>query len=90
MENHESGLGFKSTLGVYSGTIPDPYSKERTLFDKNRVLAISAESKITDDDLAEPSLLDSILSPDQIEAMKSGESSLYDAIVGREGQTDCN
>lgn len=78
------GLGISTALGVYDPPIPDPYANERTLFDKNRILAISAESKLGDNSPpVERTLLDMALSPDQ------GESSLYDAVTGREGQSSC-
>lgn len=116
-------------IGNYDRTIPDPYPNERTLFDRDRVLAISAEAKLGDNSPpVERTLLDMALSPDQIDAIRAlpsmgrnlvadvarigsdalnnglsrdevadqlrpvlgtGESSLYDAVTGREGQSSC-
>jgi len=113
------GIDFGSKLGVYGPAIPSPYPSERTLFDKDRVMAISLESKLGDDLPQETTLLETVLSPDQVTRLKAvgavsgeelgsrllngetatgddltnlpdiGESKLYDAIVGREGRTDC-
>jgi hypothetical protein len=113
------GIGYESKLGGYGPAIPSPYPSERTLFDKDRVLAISLESKLGDDLPQETTLLETVLSPDQVIRLKAvgavsgeelgsrllngetatgdgltnlsdtGESTLYDAIVGREGRTDC-
>jgi len=81
-------------IGNYDSTIPDPYPNERTLFDRDRVLAISAEAKLGDNSPpVERTLLDMALSPDQVDAIRAlpsmGESSLYDAVTGREGQSSC-
>jgi hypothetical protein len=145
------GKDFTSVLGTYGPAIPAPYPDERTLFDRDRILAISAESKLGETSPQPTTLLESVLAPDQIKALKrtgavsgelagsdvlnggtgavsgelagsdvlnggtgavsgelagsdvlnggtgpglsaspgSGESSLYDTIVGREGKTDC-
>lgn len=108
------GLGISTSLGAYDPPIPDPYANERTLFDRDRVLAISAESKLGDNSPpVERTLTDLALSPDQIDTLRAlpssdgvtldpdligansdllngtGESSLYDAIANRQGQTDC-
>ncbi len=84
------GVDYGSVLGTYGPAIPAPYPSERTLFDRDRVLAISAESKLGETSPQPTTLLESVLSPDQVERLKStGESSLYDAVVGREGKTDC-
>ncbi len=110
----DSGFNLDTTLGVYDDTIPDPFDQERTLFDRDRVLSISLESKLGDNSPpTENTVLDSTLSPDQLSRLKSvsargitdgslspslresavppesGESSLYDDIVNRRGQTDC-
>lgn len=110
-------------LGSYGPPLPDPYGNERTLFNRDRILAISLESKLADDNGPpdDETLLDSVLSPEQTQLLKSisgmgeeatkvgsnilngnselgsiiptaasdGESTLYDVIVGREGQTNC-
>jgi hypothetical protein len=111
------GKDFTSVLGTYGPAIPAPYPDERTLFDRDRILAISAESKLGETSPQPTTVLESVLAPDQIKALKrtgavsgelagadvlnggtgpglsaspgSGESSLYDTIVGREGKTDC-
>jgi hypothetical protein len=132
------GIDYDSVLGVYGPAIPAPYPSERTLFDRDRILAISAESKLGETSPQPTSLLDSTLSPDQVRRLKGtgvsggesfgsnvldgvvgpsvpgvvgpsvpgvagpsvpgavdplaptpGESTLYDAIVDREGKTDC-
>jgi hypothetical protein len=89
-------------LGSYGPPLPDPYDNERTLFNRDRILAISLESKLADDNAPpdDNTLLDVVLSPEQTQLLKSisgegsitpsdGESTLYDVIVGREGQTSC-
>jgi len=110
-------------LGSYGPPLPDPYDNERTLFNRDRILAISIESKLADDNSppADETLLDAVLSPEQTQLLKSisgmgeevakvgsnilngngepgsiipaavgdGESTLYDVIVSREGQTNC-
>jgi len=96
------GVDYGSVLGTYGPAIPAPYPSERTLFDRDRILAISAESKLGETSPQPRQLLDSVLSPDQIGILKGtglvsgvatptvpGESSLYDAITDREGQTNC-
>jgi hypothetical protein len=112
----DPGFGLSTKLGAYDPPIPDPYGSERTLFDKDRILAISIESKVGDNSPPEDNTtLDLALSPDQLETLKTfgdgsvrlgerllngqdvnlsdlvsdGESTLYDTIVGREGQTNC-
>jgi hypothetical protein len=112
----DPGFGLSTKLGAYDPPIPDPYGSERTLFNKDRILAISIESKVGDNSPPEDNTtLDLALSPDQLEVLKTfgdgsvrlgerllngqdvnlsdlvsdGESTLYDTIVGREGQTDC-
>jgi hypothetical protein len=127
----DPGLNLDTTLGVYDDTIPDPFDQERTLFDRDRILSISLESKLGDNSPpVENTVLDSTLSPEQLGRLKSvssrgitdgplssnlnrdilssdlggreinegtplvtspsgGESSLYDDIVNRRGQTDC-
>jgi hypothetical protein len=40
------GIDYGSVLGTYGPAIPAPYPSERTLFDRDRILAISAESKL--------------------------------------------
>lgn len=110
-------------LGSYGPPLPDPYDNERTLFNRDRILAISLESKLADDNGPPDDgvLLNAALSPEQTQLLKSisgsgeevtrigsnilngnsepgsiiptaasdGESTLYDVIVGREGQTNC-
>lgn len=110
-------------LGSYGPPLPDPYNNERTLFNRDRILAISLESKLADDNGPpdDEVLLNAALSPEQTQLLKSisgageevtrigssilngnsepgsitptaasdGESTLYDVIVGREGQTNC-
>jgi hypothetical protein len=96
------GVDYGSVLGTYGPAIPAPYPSERTLFDRDRILAISAESKLGETSPQPRQLLDSVLSPDQIGILKGtgsvsgdttgtvpGESSLYDAITDREGKTAC-
>lgn len=96
------GVDYGSVLGTYGPAIPAPYPSERTLFDRDRILAISAESKLGETSPQPKQLLDSVLSPNQIGILKGtgsvsgetagtvpGESSLYDAITDREGQTNC-
>jgi hypothetical protein len=109
-------------LGSYGPPLPDPYDNERTLFNRDRILAISLESKLAEDNSPpeDSTLLDTVLSPGQLQLLKSisgtdgnaiqlgsdilnglvtpdiGEtiapeegSTLYDRIVDREGQTNC-
>lgn len=105
-------------LGNYGPPLPDPYDNERTLFNRDRILAISLESKLAEDNSPpeDGTLLDTTLSPGQLQLLKSitgtdddviragsdilngtgngetegtGSSTLYDRIVGREGQTSC-
>ena len=110
-------------LGSYGPPLPDPYDNERTLFNRDRILASSLESKLADDNGPPDDgvLLNAALSPEQTQLLKSisgsgeevtrigsnilngnsepgsiiptaasdGESTLYDVIVGREGQTNC-
>jgi hypothetical protein len=96
------GVDYGSVLGTYGPAIPAPYPAERTLFDRDRILAISAESKLGETSPQPRQLLDSVLSPDQIGILKGtgsvsgdtagtvpGESSIYDAITAREGKTAC-
>ena len=96
------GVDYGSVLGTYGPAIPAPYPSERTLFDRDRILAISAESKLGETSPQPRQLLDSVLSPDQIGILKGtgsvsgvatttvpGESSIYDAITAREGKTAC-
>jgi hypothetical protein len=107
----DPGFNLDTTLGVYDDTIPDPFDQERTLFDRDRILSISLESKLGENSPpVENTVLDSTLSPEQLGRLKSvssrgitdnlggtpsvtspsgGESSLYDDIVNRRGQTDC-
>lgn len=117
----DPGFGLSTKLGAYDPPIPDPYGSERTLFDKDRILAISIESKVGDNSPPEDNTtLDLALSSQQLDILKSastralglgerelnglgdispsdlesvntdlGESTLYDTIVGREGQTNC-
>jgi hypothetical protein len=94
----DPGFGLSTKLGVYDPPIPDPYGSERTLFDRNRILAISIESKLGDNSPPEDdTVIDLTLSAEQLDRLKSvsplatdlGESTLYDAIVDREGQTNC-
>ncbi len=82
------GLGAASTLGQFSDTLPDPYDNEVTLFDKNRILSISAESKLDDSD-PEEDVMDVSLSKNQLDTMKSQPDSLYDSILDREGKSNC-
>lgn len=96
------GVDYGSVLGTYGPAIPSPYPSERTLFDRDRILAISAESKLGETSPQPRQLLDSVLSPSQVGILKGtgsvsgvasplapGESSIYDAITAREGKTDC-
>jgi hypothetical protein len=96
------GINYNSVLGTYGPSIPSPYPSERTLFDRDRILAISVESKLGETSPQPQPLLDSVLSPSQVEVLKGtglvsgvatplapGESSLYDAITGRERKTAC-
>lgn len=96
------GVDYGSVLGTYGPAIPAPYPSERTLFDRDRILAISAESKLGETSPQPRQLLDSVLSPDQIGILKGtgsvsgvatptvpGESSIYDSITAREGKTAC-
>ena len=107
------GVDFGSVLGTYGPAIPAPYPSERTLFDRDRILAISAESKLGETSPQPQPLLDSVLSPSQVGVLKAtggeslgndilngvvdpiaippapGESSVYEAIVDREGKTNC-
>jgi hypothetical protein len=96
------GIDFGSVLGTYGPAIPAPYPSERTLFDRDRILAISAESKLGETSPQPRQLLESVLSPDQIGILKGtgsvsgdtagtvpGESSIYEAITAREGKTAC-
>ena len=119
-------------LGSYGPPLPDPYDNERTLFNRDRILAISLESKLAEDNSPpeDGTLLDTVLSPGQLQLLKSisgvgdstgsdilnglvtpetgifapgpgdatqpgsdaldpGESTLYDRIVDREGETNC-
>jgi hypothetical protein len=94
----DPGFGLSTKLGVYDPPIPDPYGSERTLFDRDRILAISIESKLGDNSPPEDdTVIDLTLSAEQLDRLKSvsplatdlGESTLYDAIVDREGQTNC-
>lgn len=107
----DPGFNLDTTLGVYDDTIPDPFDQERTLFDRDRILSISLESKLGENSPpVENTVLDSTLSPEQLGRLKSvssrgitdnlggtpsvtspsgGESSLYNDIVNRRGQTDC-
>jgi hypothetical protein len=117
----DPGFGLSTKLGAYDPPIPDPYGSEKTLFNKDRILAISIESKVGDNSPPEDNTtLDLALSSQQLNRLKSastrslglgerelnslgdispsdlesvnsdlGESTLYDTIVGREGQTDC-
>jgi len=117
----DPGFGLSTKLGAYDPPIPDPYGSEKTLFNKDRILAISIESKVGDNSPPEDNTaLDLALSSEQLDRLKSastrslglgerelnglgdvspsdltsvntdfGESTLYDTIVGREGQTDC-
>lgn len=136
----DPGSGENISLGRYGKTFSDPYGKEKTLFDRDRVLSISLESKIGDNSPPqEDSGIDLSLSPSQISSLQSlpsstsggagssttagrsvlsdledigsqalndglnqeqidgliapylntGEGSLYDAIVDREGQSNC-
>jgi len=135
------GLGISTKLGSYDSAIPDPHGSERTLFDRDRVLSISIDSKIGDNSPPiDDTLVDSSLSPDQNDRIRrlsssigsngisrsagigsrilngdldydlveldtgrgdslnsenfaglsdTGESSLYDSLVEREGKTNC-
>ena len=58
-------------IGEYDKTIPDPYPDERTLFDGDRVLSISAESKLGDNSPpVERTLTDLALSSNQIDTLR--------------------
>jgi hypothetical protein len=59
-----------SALGAYISSIPDPFPSERTLFDESRVIAISLESKILDDESDEEQVLNGVLSPVQVQGLK--------------------
>lgn len=110
------GKGYQSSLGVYGPEIPSPYPNETTLFNQNRILSEVAKSKLTDTGPNDPTLLERVLSRDQVDTLKrigfsdaveygqnvlngldspltdfpdTGESTLYDTVIGREGQTDC-
>jgi Uncharacterized protein conserved in bacteria len=92
------GVDYGSVLGTYGPAIPAPYPSERTLFDRDRILAISAESKLGETSPQPRQLLDSVLSPSQVGILKEtgvatptvpGESSIYDAVTAREGKTAC-
>ena len=92
------GVDYGSVLGTYGPAIPSPYPSERTLFDRDRILAISAESKLGETSPQPRQLLDSVLSPSQVGILKEtgvatptipGESSIYDAVTAREGKTSC-
>jgi hypothetical protein len=78
------GIDFGSVLGTYGPAIPAPYPSERTLFDRDRILAISAESKLGETSPQPQPLLDSLLSPDQIGVLKAtgGESLGNDILNG--------
>lgn len=65
------GVDFGSVLGTYGPAIPAPYPSERTLFDRDRIMAISAESKLGETSPQPQPLLDSVLSPDQIGVLKA-------------------
>jgi hypothetical protein len=64
------GLGFRSRLGEYPEVIPDPFPNERTLFDEERIISISLESKILDDIQESTRPIDNVLSPDQINTLR--------------------
>ena len=64
------GIDYGSVLGTYGPAIPAPYPSERTLFDRDRILAISAESKLGETSPQPQPLLDSVLSPDQVKRLK--------------------
>ena len=78
------GIDYGSVLGTYGPAIPAPYPSERTLFDRDRILAISAESKLGETSPQPQPLLDSLLSPDQIGVLKAtgGESLGNDILNG--------
>jgi hypothetical protein len=121
----DPGPGFNSTLGAFTPPVPIPFPSEKTLFDRDRIIAETAKSKIDDDfnastgdlDLNQ-SVFDQSLSRNQLDSLKQseyfssveagsgvlnntsdgterprnpgpGESSLYDTIANREGQTNC-
>lgn len=73
------GKDYSSVLGTYGPAIPAPYPDERTLFDRDRILAISAESKLGETSPQPTTVLESVLAPDQVGRLKgtgavSGES----------------
>lgn len=101
-------LGNVGSIGKYGGTLPDPFSKESTIFNRDKVLAVSLESKLGDNLSDQPGTLsDYVLSQEQLDALRSspedferlskdlpnqlneGESSLYDSVINRRGQTSC-
>lgn len=88
------GLVSVTPLGEYGPMIPSPHTGLKTFFDKDMVRAISIESKVEDTlDIKNP-VFNNILSPNQIDTLRntavSGvESTLYDRIIGREGETSC-
>jgi hypothetical protein len=84
-----------SELGSYINTIPDPFPSERTLFNESRVMAISLESKILGDSGENEQVLDSILSPDQIQGLRNSylnrvdDPSVYQEVIARQGEINC-
>ena len=71
----DPGFGLSTSLGAYDPPIPDPFGSEKTLFDKNRVLAISVESKLGENSPPEDNtVLDLALSDSQLSALKSTSS----------------
>jgi hypothetical protein len=88
------GLGYQSKLGEFGPMIPEPFSNEKTLFNTDRIMSISAESKIEDTLEPKNQVLDVNLSGEVVQKFKDtavqvGESPLYDLITEREGLTSC-
>jgi uncharacterized protein YoxC len=87
------GDGDLPSLGEFSPTLPDPYDSEVTLFNKDRILSITADSKLDNSDPDED-VLNLSLSSDQVNTLKSTqdpsvEGSLYDSLLNREGKSNC-
>lgn len=95
------GENTKFVLGSYAPPIPDPFPNERTLFNSNRVLSESLLSKILSEDLQSPTILDAVLTSNDIEELKRVRSitpsptsptspdNIYSDIINRQGETNC-